>query len=241
MKKKLSLMSVLFLGGFMSVPAYSMPTVLEVFTKDNCTAMAEIKADVETLLHSAAPEDEIIVQFCHITGESRVADICRQRVKSYRHSLLKSPIYGAGLGGPGVVVNGALSFAVNTGELIPAAVNMVKVHQKVYPIGIQKSGSALMLDLPKLDYAHRPEAQIFTIRDGFLSEQMASQFENNFQDFTLERAVVDMVPFHDWNGQKMQVSVPIVDIPADGYTVLVNDSRSGEIIAAGQLIIDKSE
>ena len=228
-----------FLSLFLSFPAVGQDTlngvvVAELFTSQSCSSCPAADA----VLQKIAKNDNVIALSCHVTywdhlhwKDTLSQDFCTVRQRDYARQLKN----GSRVYTPQLVVNGQ-SELVGSRKL--SVINTISNHARkgATPISLSESSSGnLKLDLPQFKEG-KFELVLLTYKNSHT--QRITSGENRGRTVTYTNSVTDMKLLEYWNGLRHSEEYDVSHLKSlgDGFVVLAQNMRSGEIVAAGRLI-----
>ena len=195
------------------------PIVVELFTSEFCPACPP----ADRYLDALSDRENVIALGCHVTYFKRNSNLgrqdCTQRQFDYMQRLKERSPYT-----PQFVLNGRRS-VVGT-QIDEVAASLIKASaDKISLIKITpKPQRVFSYDLPQ-------------VKRGSYEVMLATyQKDQTFSRSTYANAVDKLTKIGLWDGgSDMRVVYPVLNDKHKGFAIFVQDKRSGEIVAAGDM------
>ncbi len=208
------------------------PVVLELFTSQGCAFCPP----ADELMGQMIQQQGIIGLSCHVDYFSvRTNDLgkgfCTRRQSDYNRKIGTGPRYT-----PQLVVNGSMDMIGYEAGKISAAILKARA-QKVVPIAITPAGGgAYSFSLPNINLRGDTAQMWLAIYDG--EKSLAITEGNNLgKKITYHNVVSHLDDLGAWDGTAMARAVNVsMAPPNEGFVLIVQNARTGHIIAAGQTV-----
>ena len=202
--------------------------VLELFTSQSCSSCPP----ADRLLGELAERDNVIALSCHVTywnhlhwEDTLSQSFCTERQRAYSHPLgERGSIYT-----PQMVVNGAAHAVGSRPGSVNSAINSTKSPRKIH---IQRQNNALMVNFPALE-ASKYTISLFGIQKSHT--QGIKRGENRGRTVTYTHAVTYMEQIEAATTRLDQFTLT-PQHEAEGYIILVQDPKTMQVLAAGQVL-----
>ena len=119
-----------------------------------------------------------------------------------------------------MVIDGKYKTQGRRKNVVDTAINLGRIEQKIQPIKLAINGQNLQIELPKSNTGKDLQVILF----GY--QKNAYNGPNTVKTFKT---------LNNWNGEKMQETVPIDNKNLDGFAVLAQDQETAKIYAAGKV------
>lgn len=228
---KLFFLTFFTVVGFLSVTiidhsafaAPSYPVVVELFTSQSCSSCPPADKRLGVL----AEDDNIIALSCHVTywdhlhwKDTLSQEFCTKRQYQYNQAIGKRGVFT-----PQMIVNGQHSAVGSRGHTVNAALKDA-ARQPIQALDLVFDGSALHVSLPDDIDRNGVDVYVLGYKDGH--EQKIKFGENRGRTVHYTNPIVS---YDILSGDRFLVT----DREASFYAVLVQDSRSRQIVAAGKI------
>ena len=132
-----------------------------------------------------------------------------------------------------MIINGKIKTEGTNKNVIEKGIIWSQKIQDPTQLKLAINGQNIHVELPQKQSSHR-QKQAFNVT---LTEYKKHVKEPNplMLAFKAINIVQHIEPLDDWDGSPKTLSMPITDINADGFALLVNDKATGEIVAAGKI------
>ena len=138
----------------------------------------------------------------------------------------------------GIILNGRYVDSGRLSAKLLDAVAMAKSLKELKPVNLSYENQVLEIEFPELEFNKKPFAQIIALNEG--EEIVYVDFRNGGERVVHPKKVATNGRIvRNWDGSAMSLSVPVDDMPAQSYAVLVNSTDGGHLIAAGQVSTTK--
>lgn len=202
-------------------------TVVELFTSQSCSSCPAADRQLTEL----AKNPDIITLGFHVTYWDHLSwkdtlgrHFAAERQRAYAAFMRKRGVYT-----PQMVVNGRTEFVgSNEGKIADA----LRSAQPLARIGLNAKGHNLHIDLPEIKSG---SYTLWLARAQSTYTQAIPKGENRGRTVEYTNAVLDFKPIGQWNGEALQKTASLPDVPgADRYIVFAQKDGLGPIAAAGQ-------
>jgi hypothetical protein len=205
------------------------PVVLELFTSQDCTFCPQADA----LMGQMRLQDNVIVLSCHVdyfasTNKSMGQRFCTERQDTYNKLIGSGPRYT-----PQLIVNGQLDvIGYDAGRVSAAVMKARQTPIKTISI-VSKSPSAFSLNLPDLEKGSYNVSLMMVDRPRTLTQTQGAQKGRTETYYNVVSGLKNLGPY---DGVKKTLDIDLSFTPENqGFSVLVQDEKTGHIVAAGTI------
>ncbi len=207
------------------------PVVIETMTSQGCGDAPPVE-NYLLQLHNADPD--LIILNCHVTyfnkegwEDSFSHQFCDKRHFSYFRELDLEQIRT-----PEIIVNGSTILNGQNSPSLPVLIEASRRTASLLPLAITKKDDHLTARLP----AFTPRAPLEIWVMGYDNQAIVPMKVGPNTGLTLEHfnMVREIKNLGIWDG-KDTLDIPLEDMKAQGYAVLLQEEEQGEIVAAGKL------
>ena len=217
------------------------PVVLEHFTMSACSDFVRANENVKRVIEER--DHALITLGCHVTygdGRGRVNDFtkagpyfpstdndlsrafCDTRHAGYRRAGILSHILT-----PQVVISGKYEGLGTRKDLLDSGLRMARRYGRIAPLTLALKADVLEVALPEIYVRRDVDVWLFAY------QTRAKMVRDS--DIYLDNAVTYLKKIMVWDGTERQISVPVQDMQADGYAVIVQHQDFTKIMAAGNV------
>lgn len=244
--KPLSL-CVLFAMIFLHTAGNSLvasPYVVEIYmAEQSCNDVLNLEDSIEYMNTTLLDDPDAIVVRCQIPHEADIENerarwLCRNRLGNYKNTLPRTVLGSRPIHNFGIILNGRYVDSGRLSAKLLDAVAMAKSLKELKPVNLSYENQVLEIEFPELEFNKKPFAQIIALNEG--EEIVYVDFRNGGERVVHPKKVATNGRIvRNWDGSAMSLSVPVDDMPAQSYAVLVNSTDGGHLIAAGQVSTTK--
>lgn len=207
------------------------PVVLELFTSQGCAFCPPADA----LLGRLSAQDGIIALACHVDyfklrGQGLGKSFCTARQNDYTKLIGNGPRFT-----PQLVVNGKSIVIGSEGDKVAGAIIRAR-SQKIVPIDLQRAPNPgyFYFTLPQMNHASGDLRLGMFIYDA-PKKRVMTEGANFGKTVTYYNVVSRFVDMGIWDGLPTTRTINAGFTPENaGVAVLIQNIRTGEIVAAGQ-------
>lgn len=189
--------------------------VYELFTSTNCPGCPPADA----LFAQIAQDDENIIALgCHVTYFNRrgrmdpmAQDFCDARQSQYRRAGVSPKTYT-----PQAVINGAAAIVGSHGSEVRS---VLRYATGIESLALAAQGGYLDIRLPAMRFEDSVDVWLFG-------------FDRGTGEYAYP--VKHLTKLMTWDGRGGKISFPVDDMRAQGYAVIAQNMKTGQIYAAGR-------
>lgn len=228
------LLALIFLP-FCAQAAPARPVVLELFTSQGCSACPAADALLEKL--SASPE--VITLSYHIAYWDYLgwkdpfalpAATARQRAYT---QILRDSVYT-----PQMVIDGHSTATGSDERAIRAAIHTATTSLPHIPVRVQPQGQALNISVAAAELTPSLPliATVWGVEFRDLDETEVKAGENTGRRLRHKHNVVAVRDLGKWQGEALNISIPLSELKGNGLAVLVQGESFGRMAGAAAYI-----